>query len=464
MNLRDVLLSVISDPERVSVSPSVREQHGRDLSYHRPTTPDVVVFAKTTEEVARVLQAANDLAIPVVPYAAASSLEGHIIPVHGGISLDVNGMNQILEIRPDDFLVRIQPGVTREQLNAALKPYGLFFPVDPGANASLGGMAATNASGTAAVRYGVMRQQVLGLEVVLADGRVVRTGGMAMKTSAGYNFTQLFVGSEGTLGVITELTLRVYGIPEHTVAARAVFSDLGSACQAAYAIMGSGTPVGRMELVDEWTVAAVNQFKGTAYDEAPTLFLEFSGNRSAVEADVALAEEVCREEGCRAFVFETEGDARARLWEARHSAALAIMQTAPGKRHKATDVCVPLSKMPEAIRFARETIDRYGIYGAILGHVGDGNYHVSFMVDPDDEKEVETAERVNDEIVDFALKVGGTCTGEHGVGLGKVKHLEREHGDLLPLMVSLKQLLDPKGILNPGKIFLSKPVPESMAH
>ncbi|MCL6625780.1 FAD-binding oxidoreductase [Alicyclobacillus shizuokensis] len=454
MNLQEALMSIIPDPERVSSSPSVREQHGRDLSYHHPHLPDVVVFATSTREVSEVLKFANTHRVPVVPFAVASSLEGHIIPVHGGISLDLNRMNQIVEVCPNDFLVRVQPGVTREQLNATLKTYGLFFPVDPGANASLGGMAATNASGTTAVRYGAMRTQVLGLEVVLADGRVVRTGGMTMKTSAGYNFTHLFIGSEGTLGVITELTLRVYGIPEQTVAARAVFANLDAACQAAYGIIGAGISVGRVELVDERTVAAVNRFKQTAYEETPTLFLEFSGSRAAVQAEVQLAQEICEEEGCRAFVFETEGDARARLWEARHAAALAIMQTAPGKRHKATDVCVPLSKMPEAIRFAQQTIDRHGIYGAILGHVGDGNYHVSFMVDPDDEREVAVAEQVNDEIVEYALAVGGTCTGEHGVGLGKIKHLAREHADLLPLMKAMKAVLDPNGILNPGKVFI----------
>ncbi|WP_067932595.1 FAD-binding oxidoreductase [Alicyclobacillus kakegawensis] len=454
MNIQEALMSIIPDPERVSSSPSVRAQHGRDLSYHPPHMPDVVVFAASTREVSEVLKFANTQRVPVVPFAVASSLEGHIIPVHGGISLDLNRMNQIVEIRPNDFLVRVQPGVTREQLNAALKTYGLFFPVDPGANASLGGMAATNASGTAAVRYGAMRTQVLGLEVVLADGRVVRTGGMAMKTSAGYNFTHLFIGSEGTLGVITELTLRVYGIPEQTIAARAVFADLDAACQAAYGIIGAGIPVARVELVDERTVAAVNRFKQTAYEETPTLFLEFSGSRPAVQAEVQLAQEICEDEGCHAFVFETEGDARARLWEARHAAALAIMQTAPGKRHKATDVCVPLSKMPEAIRFAQQAIDRHGIYGAILGHVGDGNYHISFMVDPDDEREVAAAEQVNDEIVEYALAVGGTCTGEHGVGLGKIKHLAREHADLLPLMKAMKAVLDPNGILNPGKVFV----------
>jgi D-lactate dehydrogenase (cytochrome) len=453
MELREALLAVIRDPTRVSVSESVRQQHGRDLTYHHPHQPDVVVFPETTEEVSQVLRIANERRVPVVPYAVGSSLEGHVIPVRGGISLDMNRMNRILEVRSQDFLVRVQPGVTREQLNEHLKPFGLFFPVDPGANASLGGMAATNASGTAAVRYGVMRAQVLGLEVVLADGRVIRTGGMAVKSSAGYNLTGLFVGSEGTLGVITELTLRVYGIPEHTVAARAVFPNIEAACQAAYGIIGSGIPIGRVELVDELTIAAVNRHKQTAYDEAPTLFLEFSGTRASVEADVALAREVCADEGCTAFMFEADSSARARLWEARHEAAMAIMQTAPGKRLKATDVCVPISEMPGAIRMARETIDRRGIYGAILGHVGDGNYHVSFMVDADNPDEVRVAEQVNDEIVRYALERGGTCTGEHGVGLGKIRYLEQEHGDSLALMKAIKAAFDPNHILNPGKLF-----------
>ncbi len=452
VDLREALLNIIPDAERVTSGESALDQHGRDLSYHAPRRPDVVVFPVTTDEVSRVLAFANEHRVPVVPFGVGTSLEGHVIPERGGISLDMTRMNQVLEVRPKDFLVRVQPGITRTQLNKHLTPHGLHFPLDPGADATIGGMAATNASGTTAVRYGVMRDQVIDLEVVLADGSIVRTGSMARKSSAGYNLTGLFIGSEGTLGVITELTLKVYGIPEHIVAARAEFPDIHAACQAAYGIIGSGIPVARVELVDEHTVAAVNRFRGTHYTETPTLFLEFQGTKAAVEADVALAQEICREEGAVAFRFETDSAARHELWEARHDAALAIAATAPGKRMKVTDVCVPLSDMPEAIRRARETIDRYGIYGAILGHVGDGNYHVEFMVDPDNPEEVAVAERINDEIVRFALERGGTCTGEHGVGTGKMRYVAEERASLLPLMRAVKRAFDPHDILNPGKV------------
>ncbi len=391
--------------------------------------------------------------IPVTPFAAGTSLEGHTIPVAGGISLDVTRMNRVLEVRPRDFTVRVQPGVTRLQLEEALRPYGLFFPVDPGADASLGGMAATNASGTTAVRYGVMRDQVLALEVVLADGRVIRTGSQARKSSAGYNLTGLFCGSEGTLGVITELTLKLQAVPEATVAARVTFASIEAACDAAYALVGSGMQVGRVELVDEQTIAAVNAYSHTSYETTPTLFLEFSGTDTVVADCIELGEALCQECGAKAFQAERDFTRRQQLWDARHSAALAIMATAPGKRHKSTDVCVPLSQMPGAIRHARHSIENAGIAGAILGHVGDGNYHVSFMVDPADEHEVQLAESVNDEIVAYALSVGGTCTGEHGVGVGKRRHLAIEHSDSLDVMRAIKQLLDPNGILNPGKIF-----------
>jgi D-lactate dehydrogenase (cytochrome) len=454
VDIRAHLLELIKDESRVSTGQSVLEQHGRDMTYHPPHRPDCVVFAKTTEEVQRVLSFANDHHIPVTPCGVMTSLEGHAIPVQGGISLDLTHMNKVLEIRPNDFLVRVQPGVTRTQLNKALKSYGLQFPLDPGADATLGGMAATNASGTTAVRYGVMRNQVLDLEVVLADGSVVHTGGMALKSSAGYHLTGLFVGSEGTLGVITELTLRVHAIPEHTVAARAVFPDVFSACNAAYAIISSGVPIGRVELVDEYTIDAVNRLKGTDYTVKPTLFLEFHGSKEAVKGDVTIGEQCCTEEGALEFVFESDETARRQLWEARHDAALAIAQTAPGKKMKITDVCLPISELPGAIQYARKLIDENGIYGAILGHVGDGNFHVEFMVNPDDEREMEVAERVNYEIVQYALANGGTCTGEHGIGLGKTKYLQLEHSDTVQWMKGIKQLFDPRGILNPGKLFL----------
>ena len=484
VHLHSQLLELIPDSKRVSRGPSIVAAHSQDYSHHPPHQPDVVVFAESAEEVAKVLHFANHHRIAVTPCGVRTSLEGHAIPIHRGISLDVTPMNQVLEVRPQDFLVRVQPGVTRTQLNRELRKYGLHFPLDPGADASLGGMAATNASGTTAVRHGVMRDQVLDLEVVLADGSIIHTGGMSAKSSAGYHMTGLFIGSEGTLGVITELTLRVYPIPESTVAARAVFSDLAAASESSYGIMQSGIPIGRIELVDEHTIFAVNQAKGTTYMEKPTLFLEFEGSRAAVQEDVRIVEEICREAGSDPgtpgtpgtpgnaaaslsnvdntggglidFVFETETEKRNLLWEVRHDAALAVIQTAPQKRMKVTDVCVPLSDLPEAIRMARETIDAYDTYGAILGHVGDGNYHVIFMVDPDNAEEMRIADEMNDKIVQYALSRGGTCTGEHGVGIGKMRYLAQEHPDTLPWMKRLKQVFDPNGILNPGKLFVDE--------
>jgi D-lactate dehydrogenase (cytochrome) len=452
VDLVSELRTLIPDDARVTASVSVLDQHGRDLSYHPAHPPDAVVFAESTDEVSAVLAFANERAVPVVAFGAGSSLEGHVIPVRGGISLDLTPMNRILELSPADLAATVQAGVMRSALNDAAGREGLFFPVDPGADATLGGMAATNASGTTTVRYGVMRDQVLGLEVVLADGSVVRTGGHARKSSAGYDLTGLFVGSEGTLGVITELTLRLYGLPEHTLAARAVFPSVDAACNTAAGMVAAGVSLTRVELVDEATVRAVNDYKRTEYAEAPTLFLDFSGTRASVEGDLELARELAADEGVLAIEVEADRAARERLWEARHQVAFAMLATAPGKRIMATDVCVPVSQMPAAIREARRVIDELGVPGAVHGHVGDGNYHVAFMVDPDDHGDVARAKAVNDAIVADALARGGTCTGEHGVGLGKRRYLADEHGDALPLMRGLKQLADPNGILNPGKI------------
>jgi D-lactate dehydrogenase (cytochrome) len=453
MDLLAALRDIIPDEGRVYVDGEEVERHGRTFTYHPPHPPDAVVFPNNKTEVVEVLRFANGRGVPVVPYGEGSSLEGHTIPVHGGISLDLSLMNDILEIRPEDFVAKVEPGVTHGQLNERLKDHGLFFPVDPGWDASLGGMAATNASGTNAVRYGVMRDQILGLEVVLADGTVIRTGGMAMKSSAGYDLTRLFVGSEGTLGVFTEITLRLYPIPESAVAARAVFSNIEQAGQAAVSMIRTGMQIGRVELVDARTIEAVNGYKGTEYIVAPTLFLEFSGSETAIERDVTMTREISESEGCEAFEFESDEEGRERLWEARHEAYFAIEELFPERRTMTTDVCVPISCLPEALREARKTIESYGLDGVILGHVGDGNYHAVFPVDPNDESELEVAEKVNFEIVDYALKRGGTSTGEHGIGSGKTEYLRKEHGDSLPFMRKIKKLADPNGIMNPGKIF-----------
>ena len=440
--------------DRVTAGREELERHGGGFfTYHARRLPDAVVFPQSTDEVAQVLRFADERGVPVVPFGQGSSLEGHTIPARGGISLDLGQMDKILEIRPKDFLARVQPGVTHGKLNAALKEHGLHFPVDPGWDASIGGMAGTNASGTNAVRYGAMRDQVLGLEVVLPGGKIMRTGGLAMKSSAGYHLTGLFVGSEGTLGVFTEINLRLYPIPEHVLAARAVFPGVEEAGRAAVAVIRSGMRVGRVELVDARTIEAVNAYKGTDYPVASTLFFEFVGSESSVEEDVGRARGIAEAEGCSAFDFEADEGARERLWEARHEAGLAIAELNPDKRPMTTDVCVPISELPGALAHAREAIASRGLDGAILGHVGDGNYHAAFPVDPDDEGDLERAERVNAEIVDYALARGGTCTGEHGVGSGKTEHLRKEHADSLPFMREIKRLADPNGIMNPGKIF-----------
>ena len=438
---------IVADPEEV-------ERHGGGIfTYHAPRQPDAVVCPENRDEVAEVLRLANDNGVPVVPFGEGSSLEAQTIPVRGGISLDLGRMDAIVEVRPDDFLVRVQPGVTHERLNAELEEYGLFFPVDPGWDASLGGMAGTNASGTNAVRYGAMRDQVLDLEVVLADGTVMRTGGMAMKSSAGYHLTGLFVGSEGTLGVFTELTLRLYPVPEKVLAARAVFPGIEEAGRAAVAMIRSGVQVGRVELVDARTVEAVNAYKGTDYAVAPTLFLEFGGSEAGVEADVAKARAISSAEGCVGFEFEADEAGREKLWEARHEAALAITRLSPEKKPMTTDVCVPISELPGALGHARETIAGCGFDGAILGHVGDGNYHAVFPVDTENPGEMARAGEVMGLIVGYALERGGTCSGEHGIGSGKMGYLKEEHGDSLPFMLKIKRLSDPNGVMNPGKIF-----------
>ena len=447
-------LGAVLPGDRVATGTEELERHGGGIfTYHDPHPPDAVVYPESREEVVAVLRFAAERGVPVTPFGEGSSLEAQTLPVRGGISLDMSRMNSILEVRPDDFIARVQPGVTHGALNAALAEHGLLFPVDPGWDASLGGMAATNASGTNAVRFGVMRDQVLGLEVVLGDGTVMTTGGLCMKSSAGYNLTGLFVGSEGTLGVFTELVLRLYPIPEKVLAGRAVFGDIQAAGRAVVAVIHSGMRIGRVELVDARTIEAVNLYKSTDYTVAPTLFLEFAGSEASVEADVATARELADAEGCSTFEFEADRAAREKLWEARHDAGLAVQELYPDRRPMTTDVCVPVSELPGALGHAREVIADRGFDGAILGHVGDGNYHAIFPVNPADEAEMQKAEAVSGEIVDYALARGGTCTGEHGVGVGKIGHLQKEHGDSLGFMRGIKKLADPHGIMNPGKIF-----------
>lgn len=406
-------------PHQISTNASVLEQHSHDESYHTPQLPDAVVFPESTDDVVAVVEAALQTGTPIVPFGAGTSLEGHVVPIHGGISLDLTRLNRILDIQPENLLVCVEPGVTRLALDEALRRHGLFFPVDPGANATLGGMAATNASGTTTVRYGAMRDNVRQLEVVLADGRVIRAGSQTAKSSSGYNLAALFVGSEGTLGIITRLWLRLYGRPETIVAALAQFPDIASATQAATAIVGTGVGVARIEFVEGPYLAAVNRFRHTDYAVVPTLFLEFHGHPAGVDGDVELARTLALEEGCNAFEFVRTEEQRNRLWEARHQALLAFMAQYPGLSHMSTDVCVPLSGLPAAIAQARTLLDDMGIRGAIIGHVGDGNFHVSMAFNPHDADESTRLAAFNKAVVHHALALGGTCTGEHGVGIGK---------------------------------------------
>lgn len=453
MNYITQLQQILSQ-EQVSTNEVLLEQHGRDESYHESHLPDVVVFPKSAEEVSKVLAFANENLIPVVPFGLGTSLEGHVIPYKGGISLDLSLMNAVLEVRSEDFLVKVQPGVTRTQLNKELKKYGLFFSVDPGADATLGGMAATNASGTTSVRYGIMRDQVRDLEVVLANGDIIHTGGLAAKSSSGYHLNGLMVGSEGTLGVITELTVRVYGIPEKIVAGRATFTNAQQAVDSVVALKQAGIPMARIELVDKRSIEKVNHVSGTSFAETPTLFLEFHGNEAGLQSDVTFATELLNDNGCIELAFEQDERGRNQLWELRHNLAYTYIHSAPGKRLMSTDVVVPINSLPEAIENSREKIESLNIDAGIVGHVGDGNYHIVLMIDMNNPEEIAQAKELNEHVVEFALSLGGTCTGEHGVGIGKAKYQQHEHGLAYNWMKEIKRTLDPNNILNPGKIFI----------
>lgn len=455
MNIVNALKGVLAE-EQITVNQTVRELHGRDESYHEESLPDLVVFPKTAVQVSEIVKLASKNQIPIIPFGLGSSLEGHVIPYEKGITIDFSLMNQILEVRENDFLVRVQPGVTRTQLNKELKKYGLFFSVDPGADATLGGMAATNASGTTSVKYGVMRDQIRDLEVVLADGSIIHTGNLAAKSSSGYHLNGLFIGSEGTLGCFTELTLRVYGIPEHVMAARASFPSLNDAVEAVVSILQAGVPIARVELVDEPSMKQVNLFSQTSYKESPTLFLEFHGNEAGLNQDVEFTREIVEDHHCLEIEFETDNTARTRLWEARHNLAYAYIHGFPGKKMMVTDVCLPISELSDAINHARRELDSLGLSGGIVGHVGDGNYHVLLMIDMNNLEEKERADQFNERIVLYALERGGTCTGEHGVGIGKQKYQQREHGQALLVMEKIKQALDPDNLFNPNKILKIK--------
>ncbi|MCC7274950.1 MAG: FAD-binding protein, partial [Alphaproteobacteria bacterium] len=408
--LLDRLRQILGD--RLSTALAVREQHGRDESYHVTAPPDAVAFARSTEEVAEVVKACAAAGVPVIPFGTGTSLEGHVAALHGGVCLDVGLMKDVLRVSPEDLDCTVQAGVTRKQLNEHLRDTGLFFPIDPGADASIGGMTATRASGTNAVRYGTMRENVLGLTVVLADGRVIRTGGRARKSAAGYDLTRLFVGSEGTLGVITEITLKLYGVPEAMAAAVCSFPTLAGAVDTVIQTIQAGIPVARIELLDEVQIDAINRYSKLDFPLQPTLFFEFHGTEAGVAEQSEMAKEIAAAEGGTGFVWATKPEERSKLWAARHSAYYAAMALRPGAKGWATDVCVPISRLADCILETKKDIVESRLLAPIVGHVGDGNFHLAFIIDPDDKDEMARAQALNDRMVHRALAMGGTCTGE----------------------------------------------------
>jgi D-lactate dehydrogenase (cytochrome) len=438
---------------RATDAAAVREHHSHGESYHTPAAPDLVCFPQTTDEVAAIVTIAAAHHLPVVPFGAGTSLEGHVHAIRGGITIDLREMRTIVRVSVDDLDVTVQAGVTRLQLNKALNNTGLTFPVDPGADATLGGMTATRASGTTAVRYGTMRENVLGLTVVLADGTVIHTGTRARKSSAGYDLTRLFVGSEGTLGVITEVTLRLHPLPEAVSAAVCAFASIQGAVETVIATIQLGVPVARIELLDEVQLDAVNRYSKTSYPVAPTLFFEFHSDSARHVADQAEAvQALAAERGGQGFQWATHLEDRARLWQARHDALYAALALRPGSRGWTTDVCVPISRLAECVIETKRENAGASFPICLVGHAGDGNFHLIYVLDPANPAELEEARRLNELMVLRALAMGGTCSGEHGVGIGKMKFLEQEHGAALGVMRTIKRALDPDNRMNPGKM------------
>ncbi len=439
--------------ERATSGQAICDQHGRGEGWYPSAPPDLVVFAETTEDVAEVVRICAEHKVPVVPFGTGTSLEGHVAALKGGVSLDLSGMNKLLEVNAEDLDCRVQAGVTRKQLNEDLRDTGLFFPIDPGANASLGGMASTRASGTNAVRYGTMRENVMGLTVVTADGRIIKTGGRARKSAAGYDLTRLFVGAEGTLGVITEVQLRLYGIPESIRSAVCQFPDLESAVNTVILTIQLGIPVARIELLDEVQMdACIRYSKLENFEPKVTLFFEFHGTEASTQEQAQQVQELSAEHGGSAFQYAATQEERTTLWEARHNAFYAACAAVPGKKGMATDACVPISKLADCILDTKRDIQDSGLYAPIVGHVGDGNYHLCLMFDPDDQEELGRAKALVERMNHRAISYGGTCTGEHGIGYGKMHFLTAEHGDAVAVMRQVKKALDPDNIMNPGKI------------
>ncbi|MEC7361689.1 MAG: FAD-linked oxidase C-terminal domain-containing protein [Pseudomonadota bacterium] len=439
--------------DRLSTGDAVRAAHSRDEAYSAPALPDAVAFPTDVDEVAAIMKACSAAGCPVVPFGIGTSLEGHVVPLHGGVSVDLSRMDRILEVDERNLLAVVEPGVTRNQLNEALRATGLMFTVDPGANATIGGMASTRASGTNAVRYGTMRENVLALQVVLPDGQVIETGTRARKSSAGYDLTHLFVGSEGTLGIITRLTVRLFGQPESTLAATCAFADVDGAVEAVMEAMQAGLPMARIEFLDEVQMRGMNIYNpDMKLPETPHLFLEFHGSETGTAEQVEIFSAIAAEHGGGDLAWATRAEDRNRLWKARHDAYYAAKALVPGSEGYVTDCCVPISRLAEAIRRARDEIDRSGLVAPILGHVGDGNFHLIILIRPDEPTDLERAHALAETLNLMSIELGGTMTGEHGIGFGKKKYMQAEHGDAYALMGVIKRAVDPGNIMNPGKM------------
>ena len=438
--------------DRLSVAQAVREHHGTSVTHLAPAPPEAVAFADSTEEVSRLVKLCHDADVPVIAFGTGTSLEGHFLALEGGLCIDLSGMNRIVSIHAEDLDATVEPGVTREDLNHALRDQGLFFPIDPGANASLGGMTSTRASGTNAVRYGTMRDNVRALTAVMADGQVIRTSSRAKKSAAGYDLNALLTGAEGTLGIITEITLRLYGIPEAMSAAVCHFDDLESAVKTVVETIQMGIPVARIELVDPLQMELINDYADLDYAAKPTLFLEFHGSDASVREQAELFGDIAAGHGSSDFRWATRTEDRNKLWKARHDAFYAVKARYPGKDFWATDVCVPISRLTECVLETYRDIEETGIVAPLVGHVGDGNFHLTLVFDKQDSEDVKMIESFNDRLVERALRLEGTSTGEHGIGIGKKKFMSLEHGPALDYMRAIKRALDPKNILNPGKI------------
>ena len=440
--------------DRLATTKEVREDHAKDVSHHLPHLPHAVAFPHSNAEVSQIVKICARYSVPIVPFGTGTGVEGAVVAIHGGICVNLTQMNKILQVNQNDMDTTVQAGVTRNQLNDHLseKRTGLYFPVDPGADASLGGMAATRASGNAAVRYGTMRENVLGLTVITADGNIIHTGGRARKSSAGYDLTRLFVGSEGTLCIITEVTLKLAKTPEAVSAAVCAFSDIAAAANTAIKVIGAGIPVARLELLDEIQMGAVNDYSGLDYEVAPTLLFEFHGSESAVTEQAQTVGTIVREHGGEGFQWAAGEAERNRLWQARYDSYYASLALRPGSVGYVTDVCVPISRLADCILKTKQELQASGLIAPLLGHVGDGNFHVVFPIDPHRPEELQEAQRLSQLFVEYALQMNGTCTGEHGIGLGKIEALRQEHGLGVDVMCAIKKSLDPQNIMNPGKV------------